>query len=48
MARFTKSNRAAAEDMAVVNIHRPGTVQGFVVPVSRREFHNFVCHPTSS
>jgi len=47
MSRFTKSNRVAAEEMAVVNARRPGTVQGFIVPVSRRDFGNFIVHPTS-
>ena len=47
MARFTNSNRIAARDMAVINTRRPGTVQGFIVPVSRRDFENFTVHPTS-
>ena len=47
MARFSNSNRSAACDMAVINTRRPGTVQGFVVPVSRRAFENFTVHPTS-
>jgi len=33
--------------MAVINTRRPGTVQGFIVPVSRGDFRNFTVHPTS-
>lgn len=47
MARFSNSNRIAAQEMAVINNRRPGTVQGFIVPVSRRAFDNFTVHPTS-
>lgn len=47
MPRFTKSNIAAANDAAVINTRRPGTVQGFIMPVTRREFENFTVHPTS-
>ena len=47
MARFTKSNTKAAHDAAVINARRPGIVQGFIVPVSRRDFENFTVHPTS-
>ncbi len=47
MARFTKSNNAAAQHAAVINTRRPGTVQGFIIPVSRRDFENFTVHPTS-
>ncbi|MEO0916643.1 MAG: hypothetical protein AAFY31_06620 [Pseudomonadota bacterium] len=47
MARFTKSNKVAARDMAVVNTRRPGTVKGFIVPVSRGDLGNFIVHPTS-
>ncbi len=47
MARFTNSNQTAARDMAVVNNRRRGTVQDFIVPVSRRDFENFTVHPTS-
>jgi hypothetical protein len=37
MARFSNSNKTAANDAAVINTRRPGTVQGFIVPVSRRD-----------
>jgi hypothetical protein len=47
MARFFKSNKAAASDMAIVNSRRPGTVQGFFAPVSRRDLGNSIFHPTS-
>jgi hypothetical protein len=47
MARFFKSNKAAASDLAIVNSRRPGTVQGFIVPVSRGDLGNFIVHPTS-
>lgn len=47
MARFANSNRAAARDAAVINARRPGTVQGFIVPVTRRDLGNFTVHPTS-
>ncbi len=47
MARFANSNQAADRDIAVINARRPGIVQGFIVPVSRREFPNFTVHPTS-
>ena len=47
MPRFFNSNKAAASDMAVVNTRRPGTVQGFIVPVSRGDLGNFIVHPTS-
>lgn len=47
MARFANSNRIAARDMGVINTRRPGTVQGFIVPVTRRHFDNFTVHPTS-
>lgn len=47
MARFNNSNKAAARDMAVVNSRRPGTVQGFIIPVSRRDLVTVIVHPTS-
>ena len=47
MARFANSNRIAARDMAVINSRRPGTVQGFIIPSTRRDFENFTVHPTS-
>lgn len=47
MARFNKSNRAAEEDLAVINARRPGLVQGPSDPVSRRDFEHLVFHPTS-
>ncbi|MEM8801757.1 MAG: hypothetical protein AAGF55_04410 [Pseudomonadota bacterium] len=47
MARFTKSNKAAAKDMAIIDARRPGIVQGFIVPVSRGDLGNFFIHPTS-
>jgi len=47
MARFTKSNKSAARDAAVINANRPGIVKGFIVPVARRDFENFTVHPTS-
>ena len=47
MASFTKSNIAAVKDVAAINTRRPGTVQGFIVPVLRRDLENFTVHPTS-
>ena len=47
MARFANSNRIAAEAAAVVDLRRPGIVQGGLVPVSRRPIDNLVFFPTS-
>ena len=47
MARFTNSNRVAAEEARVIDTRRPGMVQGGLVPVSRRPIDNLVFSPTS-
>ncbi|MEM9425140.1 MAG: hypothetical protein AAGA06_00420 [Pseudomonadota bacterium] len=47
MARFTKSNRTAAEDMATTTARRTGASVSGVVAVPRRDLENFIVHPTS-
>ncbi|MEM0950305.1 MAG: hypothetical protein AAGK37_23145 [Pseudomonadota bacterium] len=47
MARFTKSNRFAAEDMAQLSLRSFETVQSSHRPTSDRDFGNFTVHPTS-
>lgn len=47
MARFTKSNRTAADDMATTTARRTGASVSHTVAVSRRDFENFTVHPTS-
>jgi len=47
MARFTKSNRLAAEDMAQLTLRSSETVQSSPRPKSDRDFENFTVHPTS-
>lgn len=47
MARFTKSNRVAARDMAVIDARRPGAALRFDFSVSRGDVERTLAHPAS-